>query len=824
MRKSTTGASGTVSSIPLRGVRVHNLRGVDVEIPLGKLTVVTGVSGAGKSSLVFDTLFAESQRRYLQSFSVRTRQLLEQFDAPDADRIGDLPPAVAMPHRVLPPSNATVGSTSELSDMLRLLFVRGGVLHCAKDGSPIRPADVRHVLRELDQESPGARWSIAFPSRPDEGESLEAWAARLVEQGFVRLQVGSEVVRLDEPAAPSLAAGASALVLIDRIEIGKTARDRIADSLETAFRRGGGRLAILQDAQVRLFDRRWACPQCGAVYPPPDPSWLDPRQIAGKCDDCGGTGKIKKSTCPRCQGAGISERAAWLRWRGRTIKEIGDLTLEDLLALVRNAGAESLEESLLATLASRIALLRSLGLGHLNTSRPLDRISFGELQRLRFASSAASELVDVLHLMDEPFAGLHPADRQAVIDHLLRLRADGNTVVVIDHDREVLKHADWVVDLGPGAGEEGGTVVYQGSPSGLADVESPTADWFAGRELPTPRDAARRSEGKLLLEQLTFRHLRIERLEVPLGVVAAFVGVSGAGKTTLARDLLHPLLSRPFEAPREFGRLSGAERVGDIVLMDQGPLSRTARSNPATYLKIFDEVRELFADVADAKIRNLDAGKFSFNQPGGRCETCEGQGTLAVDMQFLADVTTTCPECQGKRYRREVLEVKVRGLSIAEVLNLSVREAFRFFRAQRSIEKKLKPLLDVGLEYLRLGQPMETFSGGEAQRLKLAGHLGASRKARTLFILLEPSAGLHPTDIAVLLGCFDRLTQAGHSVLLVDHSPELMLGVDHLIELGPGAGPEGGRVVAAGTPAALMSGNTPTGQALRQAMGESATF
>ncbi|MFO0864923.1 MAG: excinuclease ABC subunit UvrA [Gemmataceae bacterium] len=806
------------ATIPLRGVRVHNLRGVDVEIPLGKLTVVTGVSGAGKSSLVFDTLFAESQRRYLQSFSVRTRQLLEQFDTPDADRIGDLPPAVAMPHRTPPSSSATVGSITELSDMLRLLFVRGGVLHCAKDGTAIRPADVRRVLQELEAEPIGARFSIAFPSRPDEGETAEAWSARLVEQGFVRLQIGSEVVRIDEKPAPSLAHDGSAFVLIDRIEIGKTPRDRVADSLETAFRRGGDRLALLSDAEVRHFDRRWACPQCGTVYPAPDPAWLDPRQHAGKCDDCGGSGKHKKATCPRCQGAGVSERATWLRWRGKTIHEVSGLPINELLALIRNANAEPLETSLLAALTSRIELLRSLGLGHLNIGRTLDAIAVGELQRLRFASSAASELVDVLHLMDEPFAGLHPADRQALIDHLLRLREDGNTVVVIDHDRHLMNHADWLIDLGPGAGEEGGTIVFQGPPPALADVESPTADWFTRRDLPTPRDAARRSDGTLVLEHVAFRHLRIDRLEMPLGVVAALVGVSGAGKTTLVREVLHPLLARPVEAPRELGRLSGAERIGDVVLMDQAPLSRTARSNPATYLKIFDEIRELFAAVADAKIRNLDAGKFSFNQPGGRCETCEGQGTLAVDMQFLADVTTTCPECQGKRYRREVLDVKVRGLSIAEVLNLSVREAFRFFRAQRAIEKKLKPLLDVGLEYLRLGQPMETLSGGEAQRLKLAGHLGASRKARTLFLLLEPSAGLHPADIRVLLGCFDRLTQAGHSVLVVDHCPELMLGVDHLIELGPGSGPSGRRIIATGTPTAIMAGDTPTGLALRDAI------
>ena len=819
MQKPKAENQKLTSSISLRGVRVHNLRGIDVEIPLRKLTVVTGVSGAGKSSLVFDTLFAESQRRYLQSFSVRTRQLLEQFDTPDAERISDLPPAIAMPHRTAPPANATVGSISELSDMLRLLFVRGGTMHCAKDGEAIKPADVRRVLQEIELLQAGTRLSIAFPSRPEDGETPDAWAARLVEQGFVRLQIGANVIRLGEQAAPSLAGNEVAYVLIDRIEIGKTARDRITDSLETAFRRGGDRLALLGDADVRTFDRRWACPKCGTIYPPPDPGWLDPRHPAGKCEDCGGSGKCKKETCNQCSGNGLSKRAHWLRWRGRTSEETSQLSLDALMAVLGESLGEPLEAPLIAAIRSRVELLQSLGLGHLNAARTLDSIAVGELQRLRFASSSASELVDVLHLMDEPFAGLHPSDRERVTEHLLRLREAGNTVVVIDHDRRLLSHADRLIDLGPGAGDEGGTVVYQGPPHGILDIESPTGDWFARRDLPTPRDASRRSDGMLVLEHVAYRHLRIERLEVPLGVVVAVVGVSGAGKTTLVRDVLGSLLSRSIDATGELGRLSGAERVGDVVLMDQAPLSRSARSNPATYLKILDEIRELFAEVADAKIRNLDAGKFSFNQPGGRCETCEGQGTLAVDMQFLADVVTTCPECQGRRYRREVLDVKVRGLSIAEVLNLSVREAFRFFRAQRGIEKKLKPLLDVGLDYLKLGQPMETLSGGEAQRLKLAGHLGASRKARTMFLLLEPSAGLHPTDIRLLLGCFDRLTQAGHSVLVVDHSPDLMLGVDHLIELGPGAGPVGGKVIATGTPTALMAGDTPTARALPEAMG-----
>lgn len=809
-----------VAAIPLRGVRVRNLRGIDVDIPLRRLTVVCGVSGAGKSSLVFETLFAESQRRYLQSFSVRTRQALERFDKPDADRIGNLPPAIAMAHRTPAPRGATVGSLTELADLVRLLLLRAGALHCRQCGEEVRPADVPQVLQFVRTLPEASRISIGFPSAPDEGESAQAWAARLIEQGYVRVQAGDAVVRLGEDAVPNLPAGATAHVILDRVETGKTLPERIADSIETAFRRGADRMTLHLGTAIRTFDRRWTCPRCATVHAPPEPGWLEPNHPSGSCPTCRGAGIVEGDVpCGSCDGTGLGERARWLRWRGRTLPELARLPLHALRGSLAVADPAPIEQPILDAMIRRIDLLGSMGLDHLDMARRADAVAFGELQRIRFAASANSELVDVLHLLDEPTAGLHPADRTALVARILALRDAGNTVVAIDHDPVLAARADWVIQLGPGAGEEGGRVVYQGPPVPSTEADPPETPGEAASEPSAPRTIA--NEPGLRLENVRLRNLQIDRIDFPLGKICAVVGISGSGKTTLVRDVLFPLVSsakaKKGASPTSSAKLTGAESVGDVVLMDQTPLSRTARSNPVTYLKIFDEIRECFADVADAKIRNLDAGKFSFNQPGGRCETCEGQGVLAVDMQFLADVRMTCPECQGKRYRREVLEIKVRGLSIADVLELSVREAFRFFRAQRNIERRLKPLLDVGLDYLRLGQPLESLSGGEGQRLKLAGHLAASRKPRTLYLLLDPTAGLHPDDIAQLLVCLQRLTQEGHSVVAADHSVDFMLGADRLIELGPGAGPRGGRVVAVGTPAECSAWPTATGNALRTA-------
>ncbi len=814
--------------IILDGVRVHNLKGVCVEIPLGRLTVVTGVSGAGKSSLVFDTLYAEAQRRYLQSFSAASRQYLERFDRPEAESIGDLPPAVALRRR--PPARgprATVGSLTELDDYLRLLFARAGVVHCWQCGTVVRASGTADVLIAAEALPAGTRFAVAFPARPESPDAADPWAAGLLEEGLVRVQLGASVLRLGEQPLPALGPDDALWVLVDRLEAGRFSPQRLIESAETAFARGGGRLALLVDGREMLFNHRLVCPRCGTELPDPEPRLFDCNDPRGACPACGGTGTSPGTheACGECRGQRWNPAALAVRVAGRNIAEISARSLGELAAFFTDpelhvAGAAV--GVLLDQLRRRLEALTAIDLGHLTLLRPARTLSGGTAVRLRLAAVQVSNLVQALYLVEEPTAELHPRDTAKVVAQMRQLRDAGNTVLVIEHDRDVIAASDWVIDLGPGAGDDGGRVIYQGPPGGLAVAgDGPTAEFFFGRRaigVPTRRRPAR---GTLRLSGARLHNLRDLTVEVPLGVLCVVTGVGGAGKHSLVEGSLYPAVAaakRKKGVPSVSAQVTGASQVEDVTVMDQQPLQRSGRSNPVTYLKIFDAIREVFAATAEAKVRGFGPGHFSFNQPGGRCETCEGQGSLTVDMQFLADVTVICPECHGRRYRREVLDVKVRGLSIAEVLELTAREAFRFFRAQPAVERRLKHLLDVGLEYLRLGQPADTLSGGEAQRLKLAGHLAASRKPRCLFLLIEPSTGLHPADVELLLGCFDRLIAAGHSLVLVEDDLDVIRWADHVIDLGPGAGNDGGAVVAAGTPEEVAQADTPTGRYLNKVL------
>jgi excinuclease ABC subunit A len=806
--------------IPLRGVRVHNLQGIDVDVPLGQLTVVTGVSGAGKSSLVFDTLYAEAQRRYLQSFSPYVRQFLERFDKPEAEHVGDLPPAIAV--RGSPPRNAraTVGTLTEILDYLSLLFARRGVVTCGQCGQVVKaqqPADVVAAVAGLP---PGTRVTIAFPSRPEDGGDVASWAAGLQQEGFVRVRVGGNDIRLGDGEPPRIGPGDKVWVLVDRLEASKGATPRLVDSIETAFARGQGQLALLTDQEEMLFDRRLLCPRCEILYPEPQPRLFHFNDPLGACPTCRGTGLQPKSDqpCSTCHGSRFSDQALSVRLAGRTIAELCRYSLAELADFLAPLSADLL----LDQIRRRIGLLNALELGYLSLDRAIATLSAGEARRVRLTAALASTLVQALYLFDEPTAGLHARDVGKVVTQLRSLRDAGNTVVLIDHNLQAIKAADSIVDLGPGAGEEGGRLLYQGPPAGLAAcAKSVTAEFMRGTNvIPVPAKRRPSTHGHLRLKGANAHNLQNLTVDFPLGVLCTVTGVSGAGKSSLVEETLYPVLCRRKNKTAldstTAEEVEGAGQIEDVVLMDQEPLARSGRSNPATYLKIFDDIREVFADTSEARIRNFGPGTFSFNQPGGRCEACEGQGTLTVDMRFLADVTMICPECHGTRFTNELLKVKVRSLSIAEVLNLTVREAFRFFRAQRNIEKRLKFLLDVGLDYLRLGQPIDTLSGGEGQRLKLAGHLAASRKPRCLFILFEPTTGLHLADIENLLACLQRLLETGHSVLVVEHHLDVIKCADHVIDLGPGAGPAGGRVVAAGTPEDIAGvAASYTGQALR---------
>jgi excinuclease ABC subunit A len=838
-------------AIHLRGVRVHNLQDVDLDLPLRRLTVFAGVSGSGKSSLAFDTLYAEAQRRYLQSFSAYTRQFLERLDKPDAEHIDNLPPAVAVGQRFLPHGRrATVGTMTEIIDYLRLLFARVGVVVCRSCGQEVRAATSADVSAAVDQLPPGMRFTVAFPSRPEAGADPATWAASLQEEGFLRVQVGGQVYRLGEGELPQPAENDRVWVLVDRLEAGKPSAQRLIDAVETAFSRGHGRLALLTDEKETVFDQRFLCPRCEIDYPPPEPRLFNFSDPLGACPRCQGTGLAdaergrrrrqnsdedtgqpsdEDPTCPACNGSRLNEAALAVRVGGKNIAELAAMAIADLADFCQRLELPERHRAagqvLLEQIRGRLGYLLAVELAYLSLDRPADTLSTGEAQRVRLTTALGSNLVSALYVLDEPTAGLHPRDTEKLLTALLRLRDAGNTLIVVEHDPEVFRVADQLVDLGPGAGEEGGLIVYQGPPENIASCpESVTGAYLSGeRGIRVPSRRRPRSHGSLRVVEARTHNLKDLTVDIPLGVLCVVTGVSGAGKSTLVEETLYPALCRrkhkriPPAAAGADTEVLGAGQLGDVVHMSQAPLTRTARSNPVTYIKAFDDIRQLFAETPEARIRGFGPGAFSFNQPGGRCETCEGQGTLTVDMQFLADVTVTCPECKGTRYQRELLNVKVRNLSIAEVLNLTVREAFRFFRAHPHVERRLKLLLDVGLDYIRLGQPADTLSGGECQRLKLAGHLASSRKPRCLFLLDEPTAGLHMADVARLLDCFDRLLETGHSLVVTEHNLDVIKCADYVIDLGPGPGAEGGRLVAAGTPeeVAAVEGSA-TGRWLRK--------
>ncbi|WP_435015823.1 excinuclease ABC subunit UvrA [Tundrisphaera sp. TA3] len=918
-------------SIRLRGVRVHNLKGVDLDIPLGKLVAFSGVSGSGKSSLAFDTLYAEGQRRYVETFSAYTRQFLERLDKPDADRIDNIPPAIAVAQkRGKRSSRSTVGTVAEVQDHLGLLFAKVGVVTCRVCGLPVEPADPGCVARALDEWPEGTRYLVTFPVEVRPGSDRHALADGLRVDGFTRVVFNGETTRLEEGPLPG---PGQVDVIVDRLTRGSESKTRRLDSIETAFRKGMGRCRAIPDGEglsPLTFTRKRRCPRDGTEYPEPDPRLFRYNSPLGACPTCEGFGQVIEfdidkvvpdpsrslqdnaiapwstpayannlrdlltiapklgvpvdvpfsaltpeqvaivvdgaprkglqglrtffkrlesktykahvriflarwrgyHTCPDCQGARLRPESLAVKVAGRSVAEVAALAVREarsFLDQVEEAeAANPVAVRVLGQARARLDALDRIGLHYLALDRPARTLSAGEARRLALASALGSGLVNTLYVLDEPSVGLHPRDVGRLVDTLTGLRDAGNSVVVVEHDESILAASDWLIDIGPGAGESGGRILYEGTPKGAAKVkESATGAFLSGRRRLAVPDSRREPRGRLLLTGATGNNLQNIDVALPLGVLCVVTGVSGAGKSTLVDETLYPALAKALRdersaTPIPCTGLSGYEGLADVVLVDQSPIGRTSRSNPVTYLKAFDEIRQTFAATPEAKTRNLGAGKFSFNVEGGRCNACEGNGTLTVDMQFLADITMTCPECRGTRYRPEVLEVAYQNKTIAEVLELTVREAHGFFRRRPKAQARLRPLLDVGLEYLRLGQPAPTLSGGEAQRLKLASFLASSpaaitraaRGPKTLFLMDEPTAGLHPADTAKLLETLTRLLDLGHSLILVEHAPDVLLAADWIIDVGPEAGDRGGRIVGEGTPEDVAKLDTPTGQVL----------
>ncbi|MFO0954279.1 MAG: excinuclease ABC subunit UvrA [Isosphaeraceae bacterium] len=920
-----------------RGVRVHNLKGVDLDLPHHRLIAFSGVSGSGKSSLAFDTLYAEGQRRYVETFSAYTRQFLERLEKPDADRLEGIPPAIAVAQGGgRRSSRSTVGSVTEIHDHLALLYARLGRVECLNCGRLVEPADAATVSRAVDELPERTRYLITFPLdvRPD--SDREALASLLREDGFTRLRVSGNVVTLDTGPIPVPPGEEGEVeVVVDRLIRGSDPVERRVDSIETAFSKGLGRCRIVTDDQSLTFYQNWKCPGCGREYVEPEPGLFRPNDPRGACPVCEGFGKVIDidldrvvpdtaktlrdgaiapwttpayrswladlldaapqiglptdvpfrrlspeqvglvvdgspahgfgglrgffralearaykmhvrvflsrwrgySSCPSCQGARLRPEALAVKVGGLNVATLSGMKVREARAFLDgldpSVASHPVGKAVLGHARVRLGYLDRVGLGYLTLDRPARALSAGEAQRVALTAALGSGLVNTLYVLDEPSVGLHPDDVGRLVDCIRSLRDAGNSVVVVEHDPAVLRSADLLVDIGPGAGAGGGNVLYQGPPGSIpAGIGSATGDFLSGRRGPSIPER-RRAVGNSRLKLTGARGHNLQGIDVefPLGVLCVVTGVSGSGKSTLVEETLYPALRRRLglEAPpaAPHGELSGTGDLSDAVLVDQTPIGRSGRSNPATYLKAFDEIRKTFAATHEAKLRNFGASRFSFNVEGGRCNACEGNGFQTIDMQFLPDVLVRCPECRGTRYRPETLEITYRGRNIAEVLELTAREAFVFFRNRPKVQARIRPMLEVGLDYLQLGQPASTLSGGEAQRLKLASHLStspgaisrAAGKAKTLFVLDEPTTGLHPADTLKLLDALNSLLNVGHSLLVIEHSPEVMVSADWIIDLGPGAGDEGGRVVAFGTPEEVARCDTPTGRVLAGLLG-----
>ena len=907
-------------AIVIRGARQNNLKNLSLALPANELIVVTGVSGSGKSSLVFDTLYAEGQRRYVETFSPYARQFLERMDKPQVDAIEGIPPAIAIDQtNPVRTSRSTVGTMTELNDHLKLLFARAAQLHCRGCGKPVRRDTPQSIFDALPREKVTITFPVPIPKNFTEKEVEEL----LQRQGYTKLRSRSKTL---------------IEVVQDTVRPGTTEQSRVMDAIDAALRFGQGRLAAYEEKGVRpyLFSIALHCADCDIAYSEPTPAAFSFNSPLGACDTCRGFGRVigvdyglvipdeskslregaikpwqtpsfkecqtdlaryvkkrgvpmdlpwremapehrawvlegdadweswKKSwpgkwygvgrffkwleskaykmhirvllskyraytECTACGGARLKPDALLWRLGGRTIRELMLMPVGDVqrffAALKLPAPLDEAADLLLGEIRTRLGYLGEVGLGYLTLDRQSRTLSGGEVQRINLTTALGTSLVNTLFVLDEPSIGLHPRDMGRVIEVMRRLRDAGNSLVVVEHDPQIMFAADRILDMGPGPGERGGEVVYFGSPAEMQGEGTLTAEYLSGRRRAEAPRAPRKPEKFVDVLGATEHNLKDLDVAIPLQRLVCVTGVSGSGKSTLVQDVLYAALlkakGKPTEAPGRHRALRGAEGIGEVVMVDQSQIGKTTRSNPASYVGAFDAIRELYARAPESKERRYTPGTFSFNSGNGRCPACGGNGFEHVEMQFLSDVYLRCPDCNGKRYRTEVLEVKVRGRSIAEALEMTVSEAVVFFKEQAEVLSRLQPLVDVGLDYLRLGQPVPTLSGGEAQRLKLAGHLaekmGSDPISSKLFLFDEPTTGLHFEDISKLLRAFRKLLAAGHSLVVIEHNLDVVRAADWILDLGPEGGDAGGQLVCEGTPDTVMRHATShTGKALRE--------
>ena len=934
-------ASDELDHILIRGAREHNLKSVEVKIPKRKLVVLTGVSGSGKSSLAFDTLYAEGQRRYVESLSAYARQFLGQMEKPKYDTIRGLSPTISIEQKTTSRNpRSTVGTITEIADYLRVLYARVGIQHCHQCGRKVQGQSAQHIARELLALPEGTLLYLLVPllvnRRGEHKEMLEDARA----QGFVRLRVDGEVVRSDETEALDKRKKHTVEAVIDRLVIRDNLAERLTESVESALALGEGALIAATDNGDSIYSENLSCPNCNISFPELTPQAFSFNGPQGMCHDCNGLGTqvafdqdlmipdkdrsikegairtlgrldddrtstgaiyhrqvfeqlgiavdrpwrrlsqkqqklvlfgageqrfkivwrrhgtsmsryeglvprimrrfrqtrsegmkrwysqfLANTPCSTCNGVRLRAESAAVRVGNKTIVETSAWTIDaayDFFSTLELPGAAGeIATEVLTEICNRLNFLVSVGLSYLSLDRLGPSLSGGESQRIRLASQVGSELSGVIYILDEPSIGLHQRDNRKLLNTLCRMRDIGNTVVIVEHDEETIRTSDHVIDFGPGAGIQGGHIVHHGTPRALLrNRNSITGAYLAGRMSIPIANQRRAPTGTIKVEGAKANNLKNIDVKFPLGILTAVTGVSGAGKSSLVNDILYPALARHYHnATRRVGahkRITGLKQLDKVVAIDQKPIGRTPRSNPVTYIKVFDEIRKFYTMLPGARMRGYKPGRFSFNVKGGRCDACRGDGVRRIEMHFLSDVYVKCEECRGRRFNDATLEVRYKGKSIADVLEFTVAEAVQHFSEHPRIVSKLQLLMDVGLDYLHLGQPSTTLSGGEAQRIKLARELSKLATGRTFYILDEPTTGLHFDDIKKLLAVLDRLVEAGNSVTVIEHNLDVIKTADWVIDLGPDGGPDGGNLIAEGTPEALsMMKKSETGRYLK---------
>ena len=863
------------NDIFITGARVHNLKNVDVRIPRDKLVVITGLSGSGKSSLAFDTIFAEGQRRYMETFSSYARGYIGTMQRPDVDKITGLSPVISIDQKTTSRNpRSTVGTVTEVYDFLRLLFARAADAYSYATGEKMVQYTDDQILDLILREYAGQKVLILAPMVNNRKGHYKELFETIRRKGFLHVRVDGEVQEIYSGMKLDRYKNHTIEAVVDRLKL-KTESDeedlkRLRASVDQAMRMGDGVMAIcahgaqamrregdeVRGDVIRYFSRHLMCPTTGMSYAEPAPHTFSFNSPQGWCPTCRGLGRVKSVNigetvndgeldniirddenwytrmleyvqqpddekeekeevwceCPACKGQRLSREALSFRMADKNIAELSAMDITDLRAWLMNVPAKlsnkqrAIAEPIIKEIISRLGFMLSVGLSYLSLSRSSDSLSGGENQRIRLATQVGSKLVNVLYILDEPSIGLHQRDNQRLIDSLKQLRDMGNSVIVVEHDEDMMRQADYIIDIGPKAGRLGGHIVFSGTPAELLKADTLTAKYLRGElsaTLPLASSPLASSPNSITLRGCHGNNLKGVDVTFPLGKMIAVTGVSGSGKSTLINQTLYPILSQHFyrslQAPLAYDSIEGVEHIDKVIGVDQSPIGRTPRSNPATYTGVFTDIRNLFAQLPESKIRSWKAGRFSFNNSGGRCEECSGNGYKTIQMHFLPNVYVPCQVCGGQRYNRETLEARFKGKSIADVLDMTINQAVEFFESQPNILKKIKTLQDVGLGYIKLGQSSTTLSGGESQRVKLATELARPSTGKTLYILDEPTTGLHFEDVRVLMGVLRQLVDKGNTVIIIEHNPDVIRSCDHLIDMGPDGGREGGTVVAIGT-------------------------